>query len=711
MNTPAPTAQFIVSRCAGQRLALAALALGLALPLGAEVLSADAEVVTLDRYHVAGYRDTDYAATLSTGALKTATPLLETPQAIAVISRFQIADQAAQNLQEVLRYAPGVRAEMYGLDNRGDWFTLRGGSEGSTVLDGLRLPLTGWYGMVRNEPFAFERIEVLRGPASVMFGQNGPGGVINLVSKLPQPVAAGEINLQVGTLDHRQVAIDSTGPLSTDATLLYRVVGLAKDAGTQINLAGEERQFFAPSFTWEPNSSTTFTVIAQYQRDESDNTNAFLPWAGTILPAPNGPIPDDLFIGEPEWDSYGGRRLRAGYHFEHRFLGGQWALRQNFRYDDVSGHHRSMYANFWEEFLPGGRQLNRTWYASENDNRIVNADLLLEGRLSSGAFQHTLLIGVDGLWTRDRQATLSGAGTPLDVYTPAYGTFPLPALDFDAPAVTVTRQLGLTLLDSIKFNERWVVVAGLRGDNVSTSSNDDDALSSRVGLVYLANGGWAPYLSYSESFEAVGGSDLAGRPYKPERGEQLEAGLKWAPKDGRIAAAAALYTLREKNRLTTDPTNPLNSVQRGEVTVNGAEFELTSTLGSWTIVANYTFTDAEVSASSDPNDPYLHHRLPSIPEHSAALWAVHTFTAPALNGLRAGLGVRHVGETWDGTDSLRTPSNTLLDALISYDRGPWHLALNATNVFDKSYIVTALDRGDSWFGSRRKVIGTVSYRW
>jgi iron complex outermembrane receptor protein len=209
----------------------------------------------------------------------------------------------------------------------------------------------------------------------------------------------------------------------------------------------------------------------------------------------------------------------------------------------------------------------------------------------------------------------------------------------------------------------------------------------------------------------VTGADESDNAYKPKRGKQLEAGLKWAPKDGRIAASAAVYRLKEKNRLTTDPFNPLNSIQGGEVTVNGIELESTATFGAWSFVGNYTFTDATTSASSDPADPSLDKQLASIPEHSAALWTTHAFTARPLRGLRAGLGIRYVGETWDGTDTIRTPSNTLFDALISYDRGRWHYALNASNLFDKTYIATALTRGDSWFGPRRKVIATVSYRW
>jgi iron complex outermembrane recepter protein len=196
----------------------------------------------------------------------------------------------------------------------------------------------------------------------------------------------------------------------------------------------------------------------------------------------------------------------------------------------------------------------------------------------------------------------------------------------------------------------------------------------------------------------------------PKRGRQVEGGVKWSPSDGRVTVAGAAFELKEKNRLTTDPENPLNSVQRGEVTVQGLELETSANLRAWDLIANYTYTDAKVTASSDPADPYLGKRLHSIPEHSAALWAVHKFTLGSALGFQAGMGVRYVGETWDGVDLLATPSTTLVDALFSFGRGRWRYAVNASNLFDKTYIATCLDRGDCWYGNRRKVIGTLTYR-
>jgi iron complex outermembrane receptor protein len=230
-------------------------------------------------------------------------------------------------------------------------------------------------------------------------------------------------------------------------------------------------------------------------------------------------------------------------------------------------------------------------------------------------------------------------------------------------------------------------------------------------VVYRTAGGLAPYASYSTSFEVVTGTDNHGTPFKPLRGKQWEAGVKWMPERSRVSVTAAGYVLKEKNRLTTDPADPTNVLQRGEATIKGAELEVTTALPWLDLLGSYTYTNAKLTASSDPADPYLNKRLSSIPEHAASLWATHAVHAGRLHGLRFGAGVRYQGTTWDGQDLLATPSNTLVDAVLSFELGHWRYALNATNLFDKIYFGTCLDRGDCWYGSRRSVAVRAMYRY
>lgn len=654
-----------------------------------------------------------YTARRSATATRTDTPLNEIPQAITVIGAEQIRDQNAQTMQEVLRYTAGVHADVYGLDNRGDWFTLRGGSQGSTLLDGLRLPLTGWYGSVRNEPYAFERVEVLRGPSSVMAGQNGPGGVVNMVSKRPLAEAAREIVAQLGNNNHKQIAADLTGPLNADGSLLYRLVTLSRDSGTQVEYADMERQYLAPSLTWQASPATSVTAYAQYQKDRSLNTNGFFPLEGTLYLGPNGRrIPVERFVSEPDWDTYGGERVRLGYELEHRFSD-SLVLRHRLRHDDLEGNLRSMYANYWEGYLPDDRSLNRTWYATEDEGRITSTDLFLEGRLTTGAVAHTWLVGADMLRQRSSRLYWNGDATPLDVYTPTYGAWTPPVLD---PATAETwasgdsklDQWGLLLQDQAKIGERWVVSGALRRDSARSSDIDgtvqkDTATTKNLGVVYLAGGGWSPYVGYSESFEPELGSDASGNAFTPKRGKQFEMGLKWQPAGLPVTAAASAYRLKETGRLVDDPANVGFSVQLGEVAVKGVELELSARLEQWDLLANYTHTETE--------DKSTGFRVANVPDRTASLWAVRKLGDWGLPGVRAGLGVRHVGSTWDGYDTLETDAVTLYDAMMSWENDHWNVSLNVTNLADTTYFAACLDRGDCWYGTRREVVLSVGYRW
>ena len=665
-----------------------------------------------------------YTARRSATATKTDTPLNEVPQSITVIGAEQVRDQNSLTMQEVLRYTPGVRAELYGLDNRGDYYAMRGGSEGSTLLDGLRLPITGYWGSVRNEPYAFERIEVLRGPASLMAGQNGPGGVVNLVSKRPSAEAQREVQVQLGNDDHKQVAADLGGALVEDGRLAYRVIALRRDSGSQVKYADQERTLFAPSIGWKPLAGTALTVYGEYQKDKSLNQNGFFPIAGTLNKAPNGRrIDPEVFVGEPDWDTYGGTRKRFGWELEQQ-LNEQWTLRHHLRRDNVTGHLATAYAD-WSQYVGADGQvdtvdptnntyLNRYGYVADDRSRINNADLLLQGKIVLGRTTHTLLTGVDYMSHRmlhiDRGSFLM---TPLDPFDPVYGTSPLPPLD---PAQTFVsdsrvRNVGLLIQDQVKFDDRWVVTAGLRHDKAKTDDAKDSANSKNLGVVYLADGGWSPYAGYSESFQPVAGTTSparGGRPFEPSRGRQLETGVKWMPADSPVSASAAVYRLKETNRLANDPADVNYSIQVGEATVDGLELDANATFTAWQLLANYSYTRARLTGEIDTNRG---EQLSSIPKHAASLWAVHRFGAAGLPGLRAGGGVRYAGPSWDGSGNNRVPSVTLLDLLVSYDTGPWALSLNVNNLTDKTYIATCLERGDCWFGTQRRAVVTMAYRW
>ncbi|WP_033465327.1 TonB-dependent siderophore receptor, partial [Bordetella bronchiseptica] len=267
------------------------LSLAASLAAGAAQAQTATEATTLPTVQVTGRGETatgpvdGYAATRSATATKTDTPLSETPQAVTVIPREQIIDQGAQNVQDTMNYAAGVRPNAYGVDNRGDYVRVRG-VEPVQYLDGLKQFFN--YNNPRTEVYGLERVEVLRGPASMLYGQGSTGGVVNLVSKRPQPEAMREIGVTVGNHNRKEVQADLTGPLTEDGTWLYRVVALGRDSDTQVQYTKDDRMMVAPSLTWQPSAATSLTLQAYWQKDKSGTTQAFLPWSGTVSGNPNG---------------------------------------------------------------------------------------------------------------------------------------------------------------------------------------------------------------------------------------------------------------------------------------------------------------------------------------------------------------------------------------------------------------------------------------
>ena len=235
-----------------------------------------------------------YVAKISRTATKTDTPIDETPQSISVITSDQFTDQGAKSVQEILRYSAGVTADQYGLDSRSDNYSIRG-ADAVPYLNGLRFINTFYTETTRPDPYSLERVEILRGPSSMLYGAGGVGGIVNLVTKRPQEVARNEIGFSLGNFDQKQIQADFTGPVADTDTLFYRLVLLGRDADTQVNYVEDKRTLIAPSLTWKPDDKTSFTLLAQHQRNETGSTAQFLPWSGVLTPNPNGKLDYDTF--------------------------------------------------------------------------------------------------------------------------------------------------------------------------------------------------------------------------------------------------------------------------------------------------------------------------------------------------------------------------------------------------------------------------------
>jgi len=666
-----------------------------------------------------------YVATRSATGTKTDTPLVETPRAISVVTREQLDAQQPRTASEALRYTPGVITQSGPLGLNDATIRIRGFS--TTVgqvyyKDGTRVASPAYYGYGGFEPYGLERLEVLRGPASVLFGQNQPGGIVNMVSKRPSAEPIREVQLLAGSHQRAQIAADLGGALTEDGQWSYRLVALGRDSNTQIDNIADNRRYVAPSISWKPSDRTELIVRAEYQLNEGAANNA-LPANGTVLPNINGRIPVNRSLGTSRDNTESYETQSIGYQLEHRATD-VWTLRQNVRFSWFDADRRTMRNAGWPKNVNGDPIIDRIIYRqswqllAKGDTTTV--DNQVQAKFNTGAVEHTVLLGLDYHRSKgDLRGGLGGA-TPLDLYAPD-GTS-TPTIPENWHTNSLDEQTGLYLQDQLKQG-RWVVSLSGRQDwsrqvrnNLRTGVNTvqkDDAFTGQAGAVYLFDNGWAPYLSYSQSFVPVAGTSFSGEQFKPEKGVQYEAGVKYAPPNTKAMVTLSVFDLRRRNVTTPDLDNPGESVQTGEVRSRGVELEGKANLAQGLdVIAALSYTRVKVTESNDPAE--LGTTPSGVPRQMASLWLDYT----VLPGLTLSAGARRTGATWgDDLNTFRVRGYTLLDAGVRYDLGKaspsfkgWQLALNVQNLTDKIYA----DCGSEDFceyGIRRNGTLSLRYRW
>ena len=662
-------------------------------------------------------------ATRSASATKTDTPLLETPQSISVVTADQITQQGTQSIGDVVRYSPGTRGDIFGVSTTRDYIRTRGFSP-TYYQDGLILP----YGITgqgsQAEPYGMERVEILRGPASVMFGQTPPGGIINMISKRPSEDARREVFVQGGTFNRLQGGFDLTGPANAEKTLLYRVVGMGRLSDTQVNDARDDRFYIAPSLTWR-NETTTLTVLGQFQRDRAGIIDQYFPAAGTLYGNPHGRISSRINLGEPGVDRFRRDLYSIGYELTHRFDNGL-TFRQNARYAYADVYNASTYSM---DFLADNRTLTRNFGVINRKLSYFTIDNQLLADVSTGPLQHRVIVGLDYRYGRESALNGSATAPDLDVFAPVYGR-PMGPVAFDQKYAESTAQVGVYVQDQIRF-DRWRLTLGGRLDGVETrydnhltgerSRTYDRAFTGRAGLSYLFDNGLAPYVAYSTSFEPVLGVtsvERGSRPFRPTQGRQFEAGVKYQPVGLNALFTLAYFDLVQSNVQTTDPDNIRFQVQTGEVRAQGFEFEARANLTEQlSLIAAYSYINPVVTKSNDPQQ--VGRQLQHTPQHQASIWAQYAFQGGSLNGVTVGAGMRYIGANFGDTANLwRTPDYTLFDASLTVDLGKiWSEArgatfqVNATNIFDRQTITGCFYAAACMLGQRRTVLATLRYRW
>ncbi|WP_231949390.1 TonB-dependent siderophore receptor [Herminiimonas arsenitoxidans] len=666
-----------------------------------------------------------YIAKRAATGTKTDTPIIETPQSISVVTSDFIEATGATRLRDALAYTPGINVSPWGSDSRFDWTVIRGfdAQTPGYYLDGLQLRNNNGWAIWQTENYGTERIEVLRGPSSVLYGQTGPGGMINVVSKRPTEEPLRELQVQLGDNSRRQVAGDFSGVLDEQGKVLYRVTGLVRDAKLEASGLPNDRAYIAPSLTWRPSSDTTLTVLSHYLRIRDGSSYGSFPEVGTLLPNPNGKFSPKTYVGEPGFDHFNQNQWMLGYLLEHK-LNDTWTVRQNARYGENDVDYQQVYnKSSFVVVNPGVpddpanfRLLDRFAFGSKEKVKLFTIDNQAQAKVKLGDWQHTFLFGIDYQSSSNYQTTYNnGTASPIDGYSPVYTNDAVAGTPW-FNAKTSLKQTGLYVQDQIKWGN-WAATLGGRFDSASatvysyddgsSTSISDHKFTSRAGLVYLHPSGWAPYFSYSESFSPTVTIDPeTNTPLKPETGRQYEVGMRYQPVGSKSKYSAAIFDLRRQNYITY--TTSFLPKQTGEILTRGLELEAAfQPISHMNIVAAYTYTPkAIVTASSTPSE--IGKQMQAVSRNQFSVWSDYRFTS----GIKVGLGARFIGSNYGYQESAaaKLPSYTILDGLVAYDFQRWSLALNMRNLTNKTYISNCSD-GSCRYGDLRKVLATATYRW
>lgn len=657
-------------------------------------------------------------------ATKTSLQPEETPQSISVINNDEFENRGVSSVQQALRYAPGVNAELKGGSvTMYDNYNIRGFENNQMYYDGLVLQyLLGWNLQPQIDPIALERIEIFKGPSSVLYGSMPPGGMVNLIAKSPKKERNTNFSLATGSRNLVKASIDTTGQLG-DSNVYYRLIGSASHRDGQVDDTTEERYVFAPSFDWYVSDNTLINFNFYYQNDPNMGMNSAMPASGSVWDNPNGSIGKNASMGDKNWSQFEREFWMAGYKIDHSF-NENWSFLQNARFMKADLYQENTYhtAAGWD---PTTGSLERYIYSTDEDSEGFTIDNQLSGRVNTGVVEHNVLLGVDYQHLKG-SSNYTSYGYDGGYTAPSFNAFAPNNNQIDRSKVTASgvyiddvkvEQLGFYFQDQMHIN-RVVLMAGGRFDNYQSSSDyagsvtkiDQNNFSYRVGALYEFDSGWSPYINYATSFEPVAGTDSNGKNFEPSTGQQIEGGVKYLSSDYTTSMTASLFQIVKSDVVVPNPDSPnyQGKIQVGEIRSRGLELEgRTMLTTNWDIAASYTYMDMEVTKDTTG----LEGKTPIyVPQHAATLWTNYYLYDGVLAGTRLGAGARYIGEReMDAANTDTVPSYTVVDLSMGYDLsnltdGLQGAAVNLSvnNLFDKDTFA-CYDSANCWYGEERTV--------
>ncbi|MBJ9975226.1 TonB-dependent siderophore receptor [Pseudomonas sp. S75] len=683
--------RMIVSLCLLNTVAPLAMAAEASTPatgnLELDAVNINAESADYERADgpVQGYR-----ASRSASATRTDTSLHETPQSISVVPKDVLDDIGATRLQDALDYAGGVgRANNFGGQGL-TTFTVRGFTTGEFYRNGF--PVNRGY---PNAPDAntIERLEVIRGPNTALYGRGDPGGTFNVVSKQPLPERKVTVGSQFDDQGMHRATLDASGPLNQDGSLAYRLNLLGEGGDSFRDDVRGERYDVAPVLSWQVNDTTRITFEGDFMRNNRPLDRGLPRYPGKV-----GSLSRDTYLWEKGSDNLlHNDNDMAQLRFEHQ-LNDSWTLGGGLQFLDGSLKGNAVEAN---GAPVDGRTLQRNFNYRKLEWTDRDWQLNLTGHFDTGGLSHTLLTGVEYEnydYNSIIQRSSAAAGTyPIDIYRPVLGQ-PRPALT----RVTTWDKENLQtwaafIQDQVTLTERLKAVAALRferfeHDYVNKLSNAGDftkaenSVTPRLGLMYDLTDTLAVYANTARSFKPNTGTPAGGGGFDPEKGKSYEVGLKWEALNRQLSVDAALYHIVKENVLTLDPANPANSLAAGEVRSRGLDLNVTGNITpAWKVIGGYAYVDAEVTKD---NRLATGTRLANSPRNSFSLINTYEFQEGLAKGLGLGLGLKYVDDRKGQTDNATyTMERYSVVDLLSYYKVNEHVRLNldVKNLFDKGY--------------------------
>jgi len=653
---------------------------------GQGVTSVDDETL---RIGVTGEGEDTYNPRSASTATGIDTPLRDIPQSVQVIPEAVIEDRNALELGDALETANSVvPGGGRGTSVFGPGFLIRGFFTLESVFrDGIET-----FTLAPLDTNDIERIEILKGPASVLFGQGEPGGIINLVSERPLSEPRYEVSATVGNYNTYRGDVDLTGPVPGDDAARYRLNLSYENFGSFRDFVDGEGVFVSPTIALDLGPDTELDLYGQYAYDR-ETIDQGIPFTS------DGPVdvPRSRFVGE-DFGEFSQNQFSLGYRLNHDFSD-SLELRHAFQYLEYSPERYAPLYDFFDETT--GLVDRIEYFAGGHYQRFfTNAEVV--GRFNTGSIQHQVLAGVEYRNALEQpEFQFSNFYTPIDVFDPEYTGVPYP-IEPEFFRDDTINTVGVYIQDQINILPNLIVLAGLRydfvdqfrttqfvGEERNEFFQSDSALSPRVGIVYQPIEPVSLYGSYTESFQPSFGTsrNVDDSPFEPETGRQFEVGLK-ADLTEQLSLTFAVFDIRKQNVVVQDPDDPLRSIQTGEVASRGLELNLGGEiLPGWNITAGYTLLDAFVSRDTTDIEG---NQLANVPNNQFSLWTTYEIQEGSLEGLGFGLGLFYLSDR-PGTldDSFTLPSYFRTDAAVFYKRNNWRAQVNVENLFDIDYFTSS----------------------